>query len=80
LKALLIHILSNEVKELGLKIFSGNSLKQTSTKLNKIFDKVKRNLLVDYGEFGMLLPDVELVIFDPADGYVLAGGPRRYAK
>jgi hypothetical protein len=31
--------------------------------------------LVDYGEFGMHLPDVDLVIFDPADGYVLAVGP-----
>jgi type II restriction enzyme len=28
--------------------------------------------LVDYGEFGMHLPDVDLVIFDPSDGYVLA--------
>ncbi|MGA8082515.1 MAG: BsaWI family type II restriction enzyme [Candidatus Nitrosopolaris sp.] len=28
--------------------------------------------MVDYGEFGMRLPDVDLVIFDPSDGYVLA--------
>ena len=62
LERLLIHILTNEVKELGLKIFSGNTLKQnSSTKLNETFDKVKRNLLIDYGEFGMHLPDVDLL-------------------
>jgi type II restriction enzyme len=73
LEKLLLYILTTEVKELGLKIFSGNSLKQNSSKrLDEIFDKVKRNLLVDYGEFGMHLPDVDLVIFDPSDGYVLA--------
>jgi type II restriction enzyme len=73
LERLLIYILTNEVTELGLKIFSGNSLKQnSSTRLDEIFDKVKRNLLIDYGEFGMHLPDVDLVIFDPSDGYVLA--------
>lgn len=72
LERLLIHILTNEVKELGLKIFSGNTLKQnSSTKLNETFDKVKRNLLIDYGEFGMHLPDVDLVIFDPSDCHVL---------
>jgi type II restriction enzyme len=33
---------------------------------------VKRNLLVDYGEYGIHLPDVDLVIIDPVDGSVLA--------
>lgn len=35
-------------------------------------DRVKRNLLVDYGEFGMHLPDVDIIIFDPSDSYIVA--------
>jgi type II restriction enzyme len=35
-------------------------------------DRVKRNLLIDYGEFGMHLPDVDIIIFDPSDSYILA--------
>jgi type II restriction enzyme len=72
LERLLIHILTDEVKDIGLKIVSGNTLRQSSTNPNEIFDRVKRNLLVDYGEFGMHLPDADLVIFDPSEGYVLA--------
>ena len=65
--------MTDEVKELGLKISLGNIFERTSSaNISEIFDKVKRNLLVDYGEFGMHLPDVDLVIFDPSDGYVLA--------
>jgi len=73
LEKLLVHILTDEVHDLGLKISSGNILERTSSsQLDKILDRVKRNLLVDYGEFGMHLPDVDLIIFDPFDGYVLA--------
>jgi type II restriction enzyme len=35
-------------------------------------DKVKRNLLIDYGEFGMHLLDVDIIIFDPSDSHILA--------
>lgn len=35
-------------------------------------DRVKRNLLIDYGEFGMHLPDVDIIIFGPSDSYILA--------
>ena len=73
LEKLLVHILTDEVHDLGLKISSGNALERiSSSKLDEIFDRVKRNLLVDYGEFGMHLPDVDMIIFDPSDGYVLA--------
>ncbi len=33
---------------------------------------IKRNLLVDYDEFGAYLPDVDMVIFDPKDSRVVA--------
>lgn len=70
LERLLIHILDEEVRALGLKMISGKAL--TSNQLSPLLDRVKRNLLVDYGEYGMHLPDVDLVIIDPVDGSVLA--------
>jgi type II restriction enzyme len=73
LEKLIVHILSDEVHDLGLKIVSGSVLEQTSSsKLDKVLDRVKRNLLVDYGEFGMHLPDTDIAIFDPSDSCVLA--------
>jgi type II restriction enzyme len=33
---------------------------------------VKRNLTVDYGEFGLHLPDVDLIIYDPKTSKVVA--------
>lgn len=70
LERLLTHILDVEVRALGLKMISGKAL--TSNQLSPQLDRVKRNLLVDYGEHGMHLPDVDLVIIDPADCSVLA--------
>ena len=73
LEKLIVHILTDEIHALGLKITSGNTLEQTSSsKLDKVMDRVKRNLLVDYGEFGMHLPDVDIIIFDPCDSYIVA--------
>ena len=33
---------------------------------------IKRNLCVDYGEFGMHLPDVDMVIFEPKSLKIIA--------
>jgi type II restriction enzyme len=64
------HILDKEVRALGLKMVSGKAL--TSNQLSPMLDRVKRNLLVDYGQYGMHLPDVDLVIIDPVNGSVIA--------
>lgn len=73
LEKLIVHILTDEVHDLGLKIVSGSGLEYTSSsRLDKVLDRVKRNLLVDYGEFGMHLPDTDITIFDPSDSCVLA--------
>lgn len=62
LEKLIIHILTDEIHALGLKITLGNTIEQTSSSnLDKVMDRVKRNLLVDYGEFGMHLPDVDII-------------------
>jgi type II restriction enzyme len=66
LEKLIKHILTDEVESLGLKIIEGNKLERTnSANLSEELNHVKRNLLVDYGEFGAHLPDVDLIIYDP---------------
>ncbi|MGI0036204.1 MAG: BsaWI family type II restriction enzyme, partial [Nitrososphaera sp.] len=73
LEGLILHIIRDEVQSLGLKIISGNALERTnSAKLSKELSMVKRNLLVDYGDFGSHLPDVDLVIYHPSTSRILA--------
>jgi len=41
--------------------------------LSKELSQIKRNLAIDYGEFGLHLPDVDIVIYKPQKilGYFL---------
>lgn len=71
LEKLIAYIITQEVHDLGLEIINGNSLERTkSENLTEVLAQVKRNLLIDYGEFGYHLPDVDLVIFDPTNANV----------
>lgn len=73
LEKLIVHILKNQVESLGLKIVNGNTLERTKeSNLSKEFGAVKRNLLIDYGEFGYHLPDVDIIIYDPNTFKVIA--------
>ncbi len=73
LEKLVIHIIKDEVESLGLKIVEGNTLERTnSSRLSKELSSVKRNLLVDYGEFGSHLPDVDIIIYDPTTYKIVA--------
>lgn len=73
LEKLVIHIIKDEVESLGLKIIEGNTLERTnSSKLSKELSSVKRNILVDYGEFGSHLPDVDIIIYDPTTYKIIA--------
>jgi len=73
LEKLVIHIIKDEVEDLGVKIVEGNKLEKTNTKSLPIeLNKVKRNLIVDYGEFGSHLPDVDIIIYEPASYRVIA--------
>jgi len=73
LEKLIIHILEDEVASLGLRIVRGRKLdKSKSQNLSKELSLVKRNLLIDYGEFGSHLPDVDMIIYNPKDLKVLA--------
>ncbi len=63
---LVLYIIRKEVENLGLRIVGGNRLEKTlSRNLPTELNRVKRNLLIDYGEFGSHLPDVDLIIYQP---------------
>jgi len=74
LEKLIMYIIKDEVESLGLKLVEGNTLERTnSTNLPKELSQVKRNLLVDYGEFGAHLPDVDIIVYNPTNLKVIAG-------
>ncbi len=71
LEKLVQYIITDEVEDLGLKVVNGNKLERT-TKLSKELSQVKRNLAIDYGEFGLHLPDVDIIVYNPQNYKVLA--------
>jgi type II restriction enzyme len=71
LEKLVQFIITDEVEKLGLKVLNGNQLER-SNNLSKELSQVKRNLAVDYGEFGLHLPDIDMIIYNPKDFKVLA--------
>jgi len=73
LEKLVIYIIKDEVESLGLKIIEGNTLERTnSSNLPEELNRVKRNLLIDYGEFGSHLPDVDIIIYEPKTYKIIA--------
>jgi type II restriction enzyme len=73
LEKLIVHIIKDEVESLGLKIIEGNTLERTNSQnLPEELNKIKRNLLVDYGEFGHHLPDVDIIIYNPQNLKIIA--------
>ncbi len=73
LEKLVLYIIKDEVENLGLKVLDGNTLERTNSKnLSEELSKVKRNLLIDYGEFGSHLPDVDIIIYEPKTCKIIA--------
>ena len=73
LEKLIDYIISDEIESLGLKLVDGNKLERTkSENLSRELSIVKRNLLVDYGEFGSHLPDADIITYDPKTLKVIA--------
>ncbi len=73
LEKLIEYVITDEVKSLGLEVVNGNSLERTNgANLSKELGLVKRNLLIDYGEFGSHLPDVDIIIYNPTSSKVVA--------
>jgi len=64
-------IITEEVEGMGLKVINGNKLER-SRNLSFELSQIKRNLAIDYGEFGLHLPDVDIIIYNPKNYKVLA--------
>ena len=68
---LIQHIITESIEALGMKVINGNQLER-SKNLSLELSRVKRNLAIDYGEFGLHLPDVDIVVYDPKNLQVIA--------
>ena len=68
---LIQYIITDKIEALGLKVINGNTLERTKN-LSMQLSRVKRNVLVDYGEFGCHLPDVDIIVYYPDICKVLA--------
>jgi len=66
LEKLIQFMIITEVEDLGLKVVGGNKLER-SKNLSKDLSIVKRNLAINYGEFGLHLPDVDIIIYNKND-------------
>lgn len=72
LEKLVQYIINSEVEALGLKTVNGNSLERTTeANLTDELAAVKRNLYIDYGKFGAHLPDVDIIVYEPATSKVI---------
>lgn len=71
LEKLIEYIIVDGVRSLGLEIINGNKIEKR-TKNDIVFSTLKRNLCIDYGEYGMHLPDVDMVIYEPETCKVIA--------
>lgn len=71
MERLIQFIITKEAEKLGVRVINGNKLERTRN-LPKELSQVKRNLAIDYGEFGLHLPDVDIVIYTPGTCKVLA--------
>jgi len=69
---LIQHIITASIEALGMKVINGNQLERRSRNLTQELRQVKRNLAIDYGEFGLYLPDVDIVVYNPQNRRVIA--------
>jgi len=73
LEKLIEYIIADEVRDLGLEVVNGNTLERTNeSNLPEDLGQIKRNLLIDYGQFGYHLPDVDIIIYNPKTKKVIA--------
>jgi len=70
---LIQHIITEPLGALGLEVVNGNTLgRKVDRNLSEALRQVKQNLLIDYDKFERLLPDADIVIFNPENSEVIA--------
>lgn len=65
------HLLTEPIEAFGIKVISLQEL-EGGESLSPDLEAVKRNLSINFGEFGFYLPDVDTVIYDPKNSKVIA--------
>jgi len=64
MEKLILFIIRDAVEAIGLKIISGNKLERAK-RVSDELSQIKRKLCVDYDEYGMHLPNVDMVVYNP---------------
>ncbi len=64
------NMIDDPIESLGLKVIEMRALE--SLILTQQLDAVKRNVVIDYGEYGMHLPHADFVIYNPENSCVIA--------
>ena len=67
---LLQHIITESVEPIGLKVVNDDDL--TKKDLTDQLDAVYRNVAINYGKYGMHLPDADIVVYNPKNSHVIA--------
>ncbi len=70
MQRLLLYMIRSEVNDLGLTCVDGSKLERKKN-LDHELDRVKRNIVVDYEEYGLHLPDVDIIIYNQKDYEVI---------
>lgn len=65
LEKLIQFIITDEVEDIGLAVLNGNEIDNKAASSDAKLSTIKRNLLIDYGEYGCHLPDVDIIIYNP---------------
>lgn len=63
---LLQYMIAESIEELGLKVVNGNKLRDPQ------FSAIRDNVKINYGEFEPLLPDADIIIYNPENSEVIA--------
>ena len=66
----ILHMIAAPIELLGLKVVESSELE--GIKLMPQLDAVKRNVVIDYGEFGMQLPDADIIVYSPENSQLIA--------
>ena len=73
LEKLIIYMIQDEIENLGLKMVKGDILERTKPEnLSEELSKVKRAVSVNFGEFGLHLPDADIIIYKPKTIKIIA--------
>ena len=72
LEKMIEYIIRDEVKKIGLSVINGNKLERKKFFKDKYLDLLKRNLCIDYGEYGLHLPDIDIIIYDEKTSKIIS--------